>query len=299
MFTNFLLKRTNNIGEEKIIFQGYNPEKFNSFIYPVHAGITYPNSNYFMRINEGDPTTPYMYVMEYVTEGKGYIVHNDVRYTVKKGDFYMISRNTTPFYYSDENNPFAKKWINICGTFITGLCHVYGFKEPIIIKHVNMETELDHIHHLLSHFSFSEEDLLETRLAHIILDIFEKMRRNGNQSQGENQKATFKQISQFISDNINLENISRSFLESYFFISGRTLDRLFQKNAGMSPAKYILTKKIEYAQYLLLERNYSVEDVSSLLHFSDARYFRHVFIEQCGKSPLKWKKEHSQIVQND
>ena len=66
---------------------------------------------------------------------------------------------------------------------------------------------------------------------------------------------------------------------------------MFEKHYGISPVKFITTKKVECAQKLLLE-NYSVEEIAEMLSFSSAEYFRKVFPSVCGISPKKYKTKY-------
>lgn len=290
------LNRSNNIGNEKILFQDYNGEKYDNFIYPILAGITYSDPKYYIARAENDPCTPYMYVMEYVTDGKGYIVLDDTRYVVEKGDFYLLSRNTKPVYYADYDHPFQKKFVNICGRFINGLCLTYNFRAPVLIEHINVEAEIDKIHGVLSQYQFSDAHS-DHLLIRAVLDLFERIRTGRESDAVLEEKGTFEQISKYIKCNINLENLSVSFLSSYFRLSNRTLDRMFSKHAGLSPAKYIVQMKIQCAKQILLSEKCSIEALAEYLNFSDAAYFRRVFIEHCGKSPIKWKKEQLQKLE--
>ena len=61
-------------------------------------------------------------------------------------------------------------------------------------------------------------------------------------------------------------------------------------NEKLGKKLYITGKKIELAQKMLAE-NLSVEEVSKQLYFSNAEYFRKVFVSTCGISPQKYKNQ--------
>ena len=69
---NLNVRNVNNIVSEKIFFHDYNKEKYKNFLYPILAGVSEPDKNYFFQRAESDPCNPYMYVMEYIAKGKGY-----------------------------------------------------------------------------------------------------------------------------------------------------------------------------------------------------------------------------------
>ena len=287
---NLIVRNVNNIVSEKIFFHDYNKEKYKNFLYPVLAGVSEPDKNYFCQRAESDPCNPYMYVMEYVAKGKGYIICNGERFTVEAGDFYMINRNTAPCYFPSVDDPYQKKWINVCGKFIDGLCHTYQFIEPVLVARVDVEQEIDQLHLILSEYDFSNSYESDVRMMQIFVSIFEKIRRSRTKEEQKN-CLEFEQIAEYISKNLVYEKLSRSYLCSYFFVSNRSLDRMFQKHVGMSPARYIMLQKILYAQKILLSENCSIELLADMLHFSSAAHFRRAFVEHCGLSPMKWKKD--------
>ncbi len=93
----------------------------------------------------------------------------------------------------------------------------------------------------------------------------------------------------YIDNNLLQSDVTVDTLSNAFYVSRRTVHRMFVKEFDMPPHKYITAKKIELAQKMLAE-NLSVEDVSSLLFFSSAEYFRKVFVSISGTSPQKYKK---------
>ena len=44
---NLNVRNVNNIVSEKIFFHDYNKEKYKNFLYPVLAGVSEPDKNYF------------------------------------------------------------------------------------------------------------------------------------------------------------------------------------------------------------------------------------------------------------
>ena len=73
--------------------------------------------------------------------------------------------------------------------------------------------------------------------------------------------------------------------ESYF-------RRLFKERYGMSPKKYIIRLKIDYASALLQLGRYSVGQVAALSHFPDAYFFSRQFKEYMGISPKEFARKY-------
>lgn len=91
-------------------------------------------------------------------------------------------------------------------------------------------------------------------------------------------------IYQNLYNDISLEDICEhiNFNSSY-------VSRVFKKEVGITISEYILKEKIEEAKRLLLSTNYSILEVSVLLHFNDQSYFTKIFKRFTGMTPKKFR----------
>ena len=69
----------------------------------------------------------------------------------------------------------------------------------------------------------------------------------------------------------------------------RHFRELFRNSYNITPNKYILSKKIEYAKALLSTSSISISEIAALCDFSDMYYFSKVFKQQTGMPPSRWK----------
>jgi AraC-like DNA-binding protein len=69
-------------------------------------------------------------------------------------------------------------------------------------------------------------------------------------------------------------------------------DRFLQL-VGVRPLEYLMQRRIERAQYLLLASSASVKQVANEVGIFDAGYFTRVFTRNCGKSPSAYRTAHS------
>lgn len=90
---------------------------------------------------------------------------------------------------------------------------------------------------------------------------------------------------------INVEDLTaKSFLTKDHFI------RLFKKNMGCTPGKYINQKKIEKAQQIIMTRDLSIRDLAYSLGFENISYFNRLFKKITGMSPGSYKKQISLLL---
>lgn len=141
---------------DQIIYSNYPTPSLNMLLYPTMSGITNPDPSYFVR-RFVNAEYEHLYVLEYVISGKGHIEYGKHKYTVQAGDFYLLNRYTTPYYYADQDEPFKKIWVNIAGRFMNALAYTYQISEPVLIVHSEgLASYLERIHEELLKYPIAE-----------------------------------------------------------------------------------------------------------------------------------------------
>jgi AraC-like DNA-binding protein len=67
----------------------------------------------------------------------------------------------------------------------------------------------------------------------------------------------------------------------------------FLELVGVRPLEYLMCRRIERAQYLLLASKASVKEIAAAVGISDPTYFSRVFTRRCRMSPKKYRATHS------
>jgi AraC-like DNA-binding protein len=67
----------------------------------------------------------------------------------------------------------------------------------------------------------------------------------------------------------------------------------FQELVGVRPLEYLMQRRIERAQYLLLTSRAPVKQVAAEVGLADAAYFTRAFTRFCGRSPLAYRATHA------
>lgn len=99
-------------------------------------------------------------------------------------------------------------------------------------------------------------------------------------------------FSNYIVSNIR-EDLSVEALCSLFSISRSKLYELSNKYFGMSIAKYIRKKRVDYAAKLLAENKCLVSEAADKAGFDDYNYFSKVFKKEMGVVPREYKNNYS------
>lgn len=71
--------------------------------------------------------------------------------------------------------------------------------------------------------------------------------------------------------------------------------RLFHRYTGQSPVNYILQKRVERAQYLIITTNKQQEEIAGMTGFDNVHYFSRVFKRITGLTPGEYKAQNKTL----
>lgn len=128
-------------------------------------------------------------------------------------------------------------------------------------------------------------DKIESRgIVYQLLSRFFKHARPKIVTKDKRIEEALEYISRHISENIDLDRLSvDTCLSKDHFI------RIFKKETGMTPQKFINQKKIERAQLLLVTQPLSVKNIALSLSFEDFSYFNRLFKKMTGFTPKDYR----------
>ncbi len=109
--------------------------------------------------------------------------------------------------------------------------------------------------------------------------------REKDESVDDRIRTVISHIRRHIDQPVSVEKLARlAFLSKDHFI------RLFKRETGQTPAQYILRKKIEKSQLLLVTTDLPVKAISRELSFANSSYFTRMFRRFAGVSPARYRK---------
>lgn len=88
------------------------------------------------------------------------------------------------------------------------------------------------------------------------------------------------------------KDVSVAYLADVSCVTEDHFIRLFKKEMNCTPLKYILSKKIEKAQLLLITTDMPIRDVALELSFDNVSYFNKIFKHYTDKTPGKYRDEY-------
>ena len=102
----------------------------------------------------------------------------------------------------------------------------------------------------------------------------------------------------YIDENLANPSLSTESIAAWFHLSPAHLRRLFHRELSLSTMKFVSTRRLEFAQQLLLESSFNIEQVSRYCGFKYASNFTNAFIQHCGVSPSAFRNRAHPDMRN-
>lgn len=124
----------------------------------------------------------------------------------------------------------------------------------------------------------------------ILYKIFAELQKENYIPQ--NQYLTIKPALEYIDEHFLEGKISVQFLAELCGVSISYLKKLFVKKFGITPTKYIIQRKINYACDLLKYEQYTITQTALMCGYDDVYFFSRQFKEYMGISPSGFIKKY-------
>lgn len=228
--------------------------------------------------------------VQYVVSGGGIIMCNNKLYTVSAGDTFLLLEGSDHIYYSNPDNHFERIWINFKGELSRTLIKMYGIEENVVFKGVSTLEILEKIQASCKELVNDAEEY-KNKTACLFLELVQLLAKN--KSSVCNPTSEIEQIRLYVEHHIT-ENIKISDIAEEFSFSSEHIIRIFKKNYGITPHRFILQSKIRLAMIMLMNTDNSVEYIANSLNFSDPKHFSTQFKRTVGCKPSEYRKKLSE-----
>ena len=107
--------------------------------------------------------------------------------------------------------------------------------------------------------------------AAILNSIFSEFNKDTKYSESENQKILPSIL--YIKENMFRKDFSLTEAAKKSMMSDTYFRKLFNKEFNMSPKKYVITKRMEYASSLIMSKYYSLQEIADMCGYADYKHF--------------------------
>lgn len=236
----------------------------------------------------------------YVIEGNGQFLIENQTYPVSMNDLVIVNPNVLHTELSLNASPLRYIVLGVEGLELKGT----GEDESsnfCIINFKNMrDSILLYLHNMLQEMESQSpghevicQDLME------ILVVLLARQTNFSTTLSPVNKKTNRlcgSTKRYI-DNHYKENITLEVLADQNHVSKYYLAHAFTEEFGISPINYLISRRIQEAEHLLANTDYSLSLISSTIGFSSSSYFAQIFKKQRGVSPREFRKESRKVKQ--
>ncbi len=229
----------------------------------------------------------------YVVSGRGEFVVEETRFPVEPDDIVIINPNVQHTETAVPNNPMEYIVVGIEG----GAFLLHGSTDSRYCRFACGQVGGE----ILGMLREMLKELIDKKQYHGILakNILENLsikllrQRMLTQKQRIPAKKSSREcakVRHYIDDHFK-ENITLVMLSELAHINKYYLVHAFTQEMGVSPINYLIQKRVEESQYLLLNTDYSISEISQILGFSSPSYFSQSFSRLNKMSPRAYRMQ--------
>ncbi|WP_070041904.1 AraC family transcriptional regulator [Robinsoniella peoriensis] len=260
------------------------PANDNFLFHVIRAGCSYFDEDFeIIR----DNNYPY-YTVHFVFDGCGIFHISKKEHLLKKGDAFIIFPGEAHDYSNYSHSSLGLLWIELSGSNCKELFSYLLSNNQYVFKNVSTEKSgqqlLDILEYLSPPVTINKYEL-SSKIYTFIMYLLDLM--TGIPT--KNTPALIVKALTYIDENFTGQIQIRDIADN-LHISHTYLTKLFQKNVGVTPVKYINMKRIEYACYLLQNTDLSCESISDKTGIYDNAYFHKMFKSVKGMTPVQYKE---------
>lgn len=248
---------------------------------PMHigmAGVSYCDGSYrICRPNS------YITVIEYVISGEGFVLEKDGFSSVGAESIYILPRGERHEYYSSQENPWIKIFLNVEGELAKTLMKEYGIYGRRVFAGSGLKADFERAVRLI--FGSLPEETVEEELCALVFKVIARLGARGSVGDyGEEAR----RLKEYLDGNTS-RIVSNSELSAQIFRSPDYTLKLFSREYGTTPYNYQIREKMRVARRLLRDTSLPVAEVAAAIGYHDPKYFSGLFKEKCGTSPREYR----------
>lgn len=242
-------------------------------------GISFCTGKYHIR-RKLSPFT----VIEYITDGEGYVMKDGEFKLVGKDQIYICPANVPHDYYSAADKPWTKIWMNVYGTVPLMLLREYGLSGTVITGAKPLKPLFEQLKDLI--YDEKTNDECQNEILALLIKILNGLFLLNNQKT-KNPEAV--EMKLFLDTNTH-RLISNSELSAHIYRSPDYAVKLFKQEFGTTPYNYQLDQKMSIARQMLRQTDIPVLELADALGYCDSKYFSALFKQKNGVSPREYRK---------
>ena len=226
----------------------------------------------------------------YVTDGEFELTIENKVYIVKKGQLVLIPGDVKHSYKLTEKEHMHKHWCHF--EAYTGTDNFFNVIHSDYITDIGIDRNLISLFRRLYEYEKNTREVTSISSKATLMLIIAKYLDNCKKIETKTEENTdLSSVINFMKNNIG-SSITVAQLAEFTHLHPNYFIRLFKQYFGASPIKYFNNMKINEAKTYLTEKNYTIEEISKNLGFSDLYSFSKFFKNNVGMSPTRYRNSN-------
>lgn len=220
---------------------------------------------------------------EMVLEGSMTMILDEVRQTVHSNEICLIPAGKSKKFEVHEE--CRKVVFGICGQIHLSLLGMFGIASRSVIRLRNPEYILGllgELHRLLR----EKEEATVSRISGLTMELITEIGREASRSPEPLLADAFRFFEFHLSTPLKLSAVAEA-----LHVTPNYLNRLFLKELGMPPKRYLIEQRMHLAYSLLSSTELTVQEISLKCGYRNQFAFSREFRQKYGRSPSEIRKE--------
>lgn len=225
------------------------------------------------------------FLVHCVLSGKGTFEANGKTYNLEENDCFFIRPNEVTFYKADSSDPWTYLWLAFNGENAALFVKRVGLDKTPVFKNIKVSELFKKLFGMLKDEKFSgpENEFLMSSCLYSFFAAFPIKIAEKTQSE-----IYVKKVRSYV-DNMVSTHISIEKLAAFCKLDRHYLCRIFKKQMGLSLQQYVIERKMQHAEVLLLHTALNVGSVARSVGYSDTYNFSKMFKKYFGVSPKNFR----------
>lgn len=232
------------------------------------------------------------YVIHFVLEGKGTYWIGNQKYTLEKGQAFMIPPGVETVYEADIENPWYYAWIGFHGYKVVNMLEYLGFGEKNYVVNLgDTENISEQIELMLDARELTYVNGMKRMsfLYALFADMAEQKNANSNPEKDFSDAMYVKVAVEIIMEKYN-QHLKISEIADKIGINRSYLTNIFKKEIGISPQMFLINYRLDKAALLLRSTSEPVGNVAISVGYVDSLSFSKAFKQKFGMNPSAYRK---------
>lgn len=215
--------------------------------------------------------------------GSGTVCQNGQQVRAVPGSLFLVTAGDSHIYCPEADWEFC--WVNLAGSHWQELVRLYGLQDKILFSPFALGGEFLA---LIARITEEETDPdswqteMQTFLFRTLLHLHQAQQREDPPPLAAQVRSEFERCAE--------SGLTQAEVCRRIGITPRHAQRIFRQTYGISIHRYLVQKKLQKAQALLIGTDRSIAQIAEETGFENEKYFSTFFRQQTGLTPTQYRR---------